>query len=275
MSRRELLPFAISFIFALVAGLLYTWQIDPVEYVDTAPDTLRVDFKSDYLALIASAYASTGNLARAQARLDLFSDPDPATTLATLAQQRLAEGHPESEARAIAMLASVLGEQPTPYVRTPGALETALASNPSVTPDIIATSLALQTLAPTLAPSRTPTPAFTGAFELQPRELICDPTLGQSLLQGLVLDAQGRQLSGVEILVVWDTGQDHFFTGLKPELGLGYGDFSMTEGVVYAVQIAGSTDLVTGLATEECDDAGEDVYLGTWLLTFVRRSTTP
>lgn len=271
MRRRQLLPFVISFILGLVGGLLYTWQVDPVEYVDTAPDTLRADFKSDYLALIASAYASTGNLARAQARLDLFTDPDPATTLAALAQQRLAEGRPESEARAIAMLASALGEQPTPFVRTPGALETALASNPTITPDIRATSQALQTLAPTLVPSRTPTPVVTGSFELQSRELICDPSLQQPLLQALVLDAQRRQLPGVEVLVVWDTGQDHFFTGLKPELGLGYGDFSMTAGVVYAVQIAGDTELATGLSADECDDAGEDLYLGTWLLTFVRR----
>jgi hypothetical protein len=273
MRRSELLPFIISFIIALVAGLLYTWQIDPVEYVDTAPDTLRSDFKSDYLALIASAYASTGNLARAQARLDLFPDPDPATTLAALAQQRLAEGRPESEARAIAMLASALGEQPTPFVRTPGALETALASNPTITPDLLATNRALLTMAPTLMPSRTPTPFVAGSFELQSRELICDPTLQQPLLQGLVLDEKARQLAGIEVLVVWDTGQDHFFTGLKPELGLGYGDFEMTEGVTYAVQIAGNTELVTDLSAEECGDDGDDVYLGSWLLTFIRRSS--
>jgi hypothetical protein len=273
MRRSELLPFVISFIIALGVGLLYTWQIDPVEYVDTAPDTLRADFKSDYLALIASAYASTGNLARAQARLDLFPDPDPATTLADLAQQRLAEGRPESEARAIALLASALGEQPTPFMRTPGALETALAANPTVTPDILATSHALQTSAPTLIPSRTPTPFVAGSFELQSRELICDPALPGPLLQGMVLDAQRRQLPGVEVLVVWDTGQDHFFTGLKPELGLGYGDFSMTEGVVYAVQIAGNAVLVSDISPEECGDDGEDIYLSSWLLTFVRRSS--
>jgi hypothetical protein len=270
MRRSELLPFAISFIIALAAGLLYTWQIDPVEYVDTAPETLRSDFKSDYLALIAAAYASTGNLARAQARLELFSDPDMATTLAALAQQRLAEGRPESEARAIAVLASALGEQPTPFVRTPGAFETAFAANPSDTPDILATSRALQTYAPTLMPSRTPTPMGEGAFNLQSREFICDPSLPQPLLQASVRDAQGRQIPDVEVLVVWDTGQDHFFTGLKPELGLGYGDFTMTVGVVYAVQIAGNTELVTDLSPEECIGNGDATYPGSWLLTFVR-----
>ena len=32
----------------------------------------------------------------------------------------------------------------------------------------------------------------------------------------------------VELVVTWDEGEDHFFTGLQPELGLGYGDFLMT-----------------------------------------------
>ena len=272
MRRSGLLPFALSFFFALLAGLFYTWQIDPVEYVDTAPDSLRADFKADYLALISAAYASNQDLLRAQARLDLFSDPDPARTLAALAQQRLAEGFPESDARALALLASALGEQPTPFVRTPGALETSLASNPSSTPD---SQFPLQgSRTPTFisTPSRTPTPETASAFELQSRDMLCDPSLQQPLLQAIVLDAQGRQLPGIEVIVVWDTGQDHFFTGLKPELGLGYGDFTMTEGVTYAVQIAGSTELVTDLSAESCIDNGVDIYLGSWLLTFMQRA---
>ena len=79
-------------------------------------------------------------------------------------------------------------------------------------------------------------------------------------------------MPGIEVIVVWDTGQDHFFTGLKPELGLGYGDFTMTEGVTYAVQIAGSTELVTDLSAESCIDNGVDIYLGSWLLTFMQRA---
>ncbi|MBI1865988.1 MAG: HD-GYP domain-containing protein, partial [Nitrospirae bacterium] len=42
----------------------------------------------------------------------------------------------------------------------------------------------------------------------------------------------------IEIVVVWDAGEDHFFTGLKPELGQGYADFTMTEGVSYTLRLA-------------------------------------
>ncbi|MGD8813461.1 MAG: hypothetical protein PVI78_03195, partial [Anaerolineales bacterium] len=249
-----------------------TWEIDPVEYVDTAPDSLRDDFKADYIALIAAAYASNRDLPRAQARLTLFSDDDPATILASLAQQRLAEGYPEDEARALALLASALGEQPTPFIQTPGAIETALASHPSPSP-------AVQTphpssLSPTISPepSRTPTPGSTAPYELQSKEGICDPTLQRPMLQAVILDAQGAPVPGVEVIIVWDTGQDHFFTGLKPELGLGYGDFTMSTGVSYTLQIAGSSQWVTGLAAEACESDGSDRYWGSWLLTFMQQS---
>jgi len=67
---------------------------------------------------------------------------------------------------------------------------------------------------------------------------------------------------------VWDTGQDHFFTGLKPELGMGYGDFAMTEGVTYTLQLADSLQPVTNLAAHECEGQGDEPYLGSWLLQF-------
>lgn len=273
MRRDGWLPFALSFILALIGGLIYAWQVDPTEYIETAPHTLRTDFKADYMALIAASYASSQDILRAQARLNLFSESDPGTTLAALAQQRLAEGRPESEARALALLAAALGEQPTPFVRTPGALETALASNPSSTPDIRIPPQASRTPAFSLVPSTTPTLEIAGGFELRSMDKVCDPNLAHPLLQALVLDALSHPLPGMEVLVVWDTGQDHFFTGLKPELGLGYGDFTMTEGVTYAVQIVGSTELVTGLSTEDCMDNGGDVYPGSWLLTFAQRFT--
>jgi hypothetical protein len=67
---------------------------------------------------------------------------------------------------------------------------------------------------------------------------------------------------------VWDAGQDHFFTGLKPELGLGYGDFTMTEGISYTLRLADSQQPVTNLSVHECEADGDESYPGSWLLQF-------
>jgi len=73
---------------------------------------------------------------------------------------------------------------------------------------------------------------------------------------------------GIEIIVVWDAGEDHFFTGLKPELGQGYADFTMTEGVSYTLRLADSGQLVTDLSTHPCEQPDGTPYLGTWLIQF-------
>ncbi len=263
---RKWLPLAIGFLAGMLGGLYYAWVANPVEYVDASPASLREDFKSDYLSLIASAYAATGDLDRAQARLDLFPNPDTAQALGALAQRRLALGYPEAEARALALLAAALGERPTPIATRPRRTPTAARPSPTVSPT------GTTTPTPVRPPTRTPTATPGAPFRLVERGKVCDPDLASPLIQVEVLDAAGKQIPGVEVLVVWDTGQDHFFTGLKPELGVGYGDFTMTEGLTYTVQVRDSDELVTGLIIEDCVSAEGELFLGSWLLRFAQPS---
>ncbi|MGD2162195.1 MAG: hypothetical protein PVH60_00345 [Anaerolineales bacterium] len=53
----------------LVIGLLYGWVIQPIEYVDTAPNALRQDFRSDYVLAIAETYRAHQELQQAQVHL--------------------------------------------------------------------------------------------------------------------------------------------------------------------------------------------------------------
>lgn len=252
-------PLLVGLLLGVVGGLTYAWAIDPVEFVGSSPAALQLDFQADYLTLIASAYASTGDLPRAQARLALFPDPNVAETLGALAQARLASGRPESEAQALALLAADLGVRPSP---PPGLATRTPTGEPAASPTI--------TRAPTIRPSPTVTLTPGAPFQVERRELECDAALRVPRIRLVVLDAAGQGVPGIEVLVLWDTGQDHFFTGLKPELGIGYGDFAMGEGVTYTVRLAESGALVTGLKTETCtDDAGEE-YPGSWLLVFVQ-----
>ena len=48
--------FFLVLIIGFAIGLLYGWVIDPVEYVDTFPETLREDYKADYVLMVAEAY---------------------------------------------------------------------------------------------------------------------------------------------------------------------------------------------------------------------------
>lgn len=236
----------------VLGGLYYAWLVSPVEYIDTAPDSLRADFRDDYLALIGAAYASTGDLVRARARLALFPDLDPEADLSAIAQQRLAAGLTDAEA--LAQLAADLRRSPQ-RTSTP----TATVRPPSPTP-----TRRRPTATATARPSATP----SFRFELENREEVCDSDLTDPLIQVEVFDASGDPVSGMEVIVLWDAGQDHFFTGLKPELGVGYGDFTMTEGVRYTLQLRESLQPVTDLSTFECEGEDDQNYLGSWLLRF-------
>jgi hypothetical protein len=125
------------------------------------------------------------------------------------------------------------------------------------------------TLTPQLLPTRTPTPLPLGAFEFVGRQLVCDPQLGEPLIQVVTEGADGEQVPGVEVVITWDAGFDHFFTGLKPEVGAGYGDFTMAGGIEYSVHLAESPSAtVDGLVAQTCSEPGGDAYLGSWLLIY-------
>ncbi len=66
----------IGFVFAILigaaAGLLYGWVINPVQYVDTTPDSLRVDYRTDYVLMVAEAFQGDGDVGLAVRRLALL-----------------------------------------------------------------------------------------------------------------------------------------------------------------------------------------------------------
>lgn len=260
MKRQDWILTGIGFVVGFGLALAYAWLLSPVRYVETAPGSLRDSYRQDYLALIAAAYAGTGDLDRAEARLSLFELEDPVDQLTALAQERLAEQGQETTARALARLAADLGAIPLPTSavrdQTQAAGPAALANTPTAVP----------TRAPTSAPTVTPAPL--PPFELASREQICDPELAGALLQVEVLDAAGEPVPAMEVIVLSDTGEDHFYTGLKPELGLGYGDFEMDPERTYTIQIASGQAPVTGVGSQPCEADGSASYPGSVRLLF-------
>jgi hypothetical protein len=64
-------------ILGLIIGLLYGWIIRPIEYVDTAPASLREDHRADYVLMIAEAYAVEQELELARVRLASLGPQPP------------------------------------------------------------------------------------------------------------------------------------------------------------------------------------------------------
>jgi hypothetical protein len=262
LERNDWLGLAAGVILGIAIGLLYAWLINPVEYVNTTPSSLRQSYQQDYLVLIAASYQQTGNLPRAEARLSLFDIADPAEQLAEMAQQRLAAEGSADSAQALARLASDLNVLPTGLAAT---------RTPQMTSTVPATSVVvIATELPTARPSRTPTAAPTAGppFELAERDTVCEPTISPPLLQVRVVDGAGEPVPGVEVHVLSDQGEDRFYTGLKPELGLGYGDFEMDPELSYNVQLPEAEGFITSIQSEPCILEDGESYPGSVLLVF-------
>lgn len=297
-TQRGLLRAAVAVGLGLGLGLLVTWVIAPVQYVDSAPRTLRDDHRGALVQLIARAYAVDRNLDRARARLVLVAEGDPALTAAAAAQRLAAAGAAPEAVQALAALASDLGARPgTPLAvaasptlgiatateRPSRATETAgpggsATPEPSATlptpPDTATftpspTFTRPPTLTPRLLSTRTPTPTPLGAFLFASQQQVCDPRLTEPLIQVITQDRGGQEIGGAEVIVEWAGGFDHFFTGLKPELGAGYGDFAMEEGIEYTVRLAESPGALVGpLAAEICTGPTGAQFPGAWRLVF-------
>ncbi len=290
-------------ILGLAMGLGYAWLIQPMQYTETSPVSLRADFKGNYRTLIALAYASNGDLVRARARLELLQDENVTQLLTEQAQRKLADGSPQNEARALSLLAVALGRvPPTVALQSTPELSMTPGSESTITPEVtpsnspaaaeqgssidtteITDTLALaSTMSASLVPTRTlnptntplptwtPTPTRRSPYTLQSQEFVCEEEFDRPLIQIEVQDAAEQPVPGIEAIVNWDGGENHFFTGLKPDLGLGYADFVMTPSVVYTLRLAAGSELIPDLATSECEDQENNRYWGTWRFLFTQ-----
>jgi len=263
------------------AGVLYAWVVAPAPFKDTAPSTLRTDFKDELRALIASAYASNHDLERARARLALLGDANPLAALNAQAQQMLAAGKPFEDVQQVAQLAADLQQQASaaaPQPTRPPVTSTpilVITLPPGSTPGLTETIIPEQVIEPpatvstaTPRPTRTPTPLPGRAYELTAQDTLCETDLPEGLLQVIVTDARRRPVAGAEIIVTWDGGEERFFSGFKPELGNGYADFVMQAGLVYAIRVGAGGVPVTNVSPPACTSTDGASFTGVIRLNF-------
>jgi len=72
------IPILILFILGIALGLVYGWIISPVQYTDITPDGLRIDYRTDYVLMVAESYSSEQEPALAARRLAILGSQPPA-----------------------------------------------------------------------------------------------------------------------------------------------------------------------------------------------------
>ncbi len=272
-------------VIGLSLGILYTRLFQPVRYVDTSPSTLRDEFKDQYRSLIAAAYLSTGDIIRANARLDLLQDPDKFRAITEQAQRTLAQDGDSAEARALGLLAIAVGQEPP----GPAQAITNQPDNPTPTSAfstpadlIISPSQAVEEVqsspnisnppaensgSPEVAPSSAIVP---DTFVLTSRTELCDQVKTEPLIALEIVDRAGAALPGELVIVTWAGGEERFYTGLKPEKGLGYADYALTPGFVYSLRIGENGVPLGNIEPVSCTNNDGQTYWGVTSLKFAQ-----
>ena len=73
--------FLVVIIIGIALGLFYGWLVDPVDFVDTTPGTLRADYKADYVLMVAEIYSADRDAEAAVIRLTYLGDPSPVNSV--------------------------------------------------------------------------------------------------------------------------------------------------------------------------------------------------
>jgi hypothetical protein len=68
----------IAGLLGVAVGVIYGWVVSPVKFVDTTPASLREDFRTDYVLMVAESYHADHDPALASRRLAIFGSESPA-----------------------------------------------------------------------------------------------------------------------------------------------------------------------------------------------------
>ena len=283
-----------------LAGLIYTSWIAPVRLINTEPKILSSTAKDEYRRLIALAYASNKDLGRASARLSLLGDEIPTTALLDTSTRLRKKNAPLAAVQALENLARDLQtghkqiekSQPslTPTSQPDQEKEKKETDSSGSIEDSSGTEAALGVQTATPIPTKpttpveptysspialTPIPSMDVAFTLLKQRQVCDPSLPAGLIQIMVEDGEGDPLAGVRITVAWGDGQEEtFYSGLYPQISLGYADFQMQPSQRYWLKVGNSDDLISDLEMPSCTNNEGSTYGGGWLLYFAAKSFT-
>ncbi|MBN1453810.1 MAG: hypothetical protein JW963_22540 [Anaerolineales bacterium] len=114
------LPTLIALALGITLGLVYGWVIDPIQYTDVTPDALRIDYRTDYVLMVAEAYHAEQDPALAARRLAVLGSEPPAVIAAEAESFARQAGYPSDDLTLIQELSVALQTwQPIPGTSLP------------------------------------------------------------------------------------------------------------------------------------------------------------
>ncbi|MBN1680416.1 MAG: hypothetical protein JW966_08985 [Anaerolineae bacterium] len=253
-------------------GLLYSWEIDPVVELNTEPWQLGAQAREDYVIAIALSYAHNQDVTRAFNRLlEISPDRDVWDTVAEVACERHKRVQVTTNSDVLVMRSleqlyrpqgasgCADGQYPTPAPVNIVPVTPTITQTPTLPPPLTKTATPpIPTTAPTVIVNPTNTPPPSGSYVLGRIDPFCNADKS-GVIEVEVYNRNAEGVPGMPITVTWSGDQqDTFFTGLKPDQGVGYADFEMVPDRSYTVTIPGLISTPPPLDASVCDEAEGD-----------------
>lgn len=76
MRKRRIWFFLLTIIIGISAGLVYGWVINPLNHAQVTPRALRMDYKTDYVLMVAEIYHENQDTSQAASDLAFLGAKD-------------------------------------------------------------------------------------------------------------------------------------------------------------------------------------------------------
>lgn len=77
MRKRRVWFFLLTIAIGISAGLVYGWVINPLNQAEVTPRSLRMDYKTDYVLMVAEIHQADQNVTEAVTDLEFLAEKDP------------------------------------------------------------------------------------------------------------------------------------------------------------------------------------------------------